>query len=304
MTIAQIIVTTGGLVLMALLAWFFFGPKEARRAEMRGGVQEIDITVKGGYTPDLIRVRAGVRVRLVFDRQENSDCTSRVVFPDFGVSRSLAAFGKTAVEFVPTEAGEFGFACGMNMIHGMVLVEANGGAPVEQADSGDAIPPAAATTGNGHVHETARAIGVGPTREVETTRQVEFSLRGGGVTCPTCVTSIESILDRMPGVDRVGVNFGSERVTVDFDAEQAQVETMKAAITEAGYRVEERREPGSAETEDAEAEARRAEIDDLTRRVVLGAVLTAPVLFAVMATDFLTPPGCPRSSWTAGCSSA
>ena len=32
-----------------------------------------------------------------------------------------------------------------------------------------------------------------------------------------------------------------------------------------------------------EAEERRAEITDLTRRMVLGAVLTLPVLFAVMA---------------------
>src|SRR5207342_1513073 len=35
--------------------------------------------------------------------------------------------------------------------------------------------------------------------------------------------------------------------------------------------------------EDTEAAERRAEIADLARRVVVGAVLTAPVLFAVMA---------------------
>ena len=42
---------------------------------------------------------------------------------------------------------------------------------------------------------------------------------------------------------------------------------------------------GSEETEDAEAAARRAEIRDLTRRIAVGAVLTAPVLFAVMASE-------------------
>ena len=42
-------------------------------------------------------------------------------------------------------------------------------------------------------------------------------------------------------------------------------------------------EPTADEVEAAQAEERRAEIVDLSRRVVIGAVLTAPVLFAVMA---------------------
>ena len=39
----------------------------------------------------------------------------------------------------------------------------------------------------------------------------------------------------------------------------------------------------AAEAEAAEMAERRAEITDLTRRVVVGALLTTPVLFAVMA---------------------
>ena len=42
-------------------------------------------------------------------------------------------------------------------------------------------------------------------------------------------------------------------------------------------------EPAAAEIEASQAEERRAEIADLTRRVVIGAVLTVPVLYAVMA---------------------
>src|SRR6266508_4014240 len=127
MTGAEILVTAGGLALIAGLAWFFFGPKEARRAAVRGSVQALEITVKGGYSPNLIRVQEGVPLRLVFDRQENSDCSSRVVFPDFGVSKSLVAFGRTTVELLPEKRGEFGFACGMNMLHGTLVVEAGNG---------------------------------------------------------------------------------------------------------------------------------------------------------------------------------
>jgi P-type Cu+ transporter len=121
-TEAEILVTAGGAALIVALGWFFFGPKQARRAEVRGNVQEVQIDVKGGYSPNLIRVHQGVPLRLVFDRHENSECSSRVVFPDFGVSKSLAAFGRTPVELMPAQAGEFGFACGMNMLHGTVVV--------------------------------------------------------------------------------------------------------------------------------------------------------------------------------------
>ena len=69
MTGTEILVTGLGVALVALLSWFFFGPKHARRAELRGGIQEVEITVKGGYSPNLIRVREGVPLRLIFDRQ-------------------------------------------------------------------------------------------------------------------------------------------------------------------------------------------------------------------------------------------
>ena len=83
MSAIEISVTVGGFAAILILAWFFFGPKKARQAEVKGNVQEIRITVKGGYSPDVIRVKEGVPLRLVFDRQEASDCSDRVVFPDF-----------------------------------------------------------------------------------------------------------------------------------------------------------------------------------------------------------------------------
>jgi P-type Cu+ transporter len=276
MTPSEIAVTVGGLLLMAALAWFFFGPKQAQRAEMRTGIQELEIQVKGGYSPNLIRAQQGVPLRLVFDRHENSDCSSRVVFPDFGVSKSLAAFGKTMVELMPAQAGEFGFACGMNMLHGTLIVEPNVGS------AGPRPAPSAAT----HKHEFARAVGVGPVQAVGETQQVEFSLRADGVACPTCVTNIEGALDLVPGVDRVNANYGAERVSVGFDPDQTSVEKMRATIETLGYRAEQRTDPGSLETEDREAAARRQEIQDLTRRVIFGAVLTTPVVLAVMAANF------------------
>lgn len=48
---AEIVVTLGGLLAIAGLALFFFGPREARRAELRGGIQEVEVTVKVATRP-------------------------------------------------------------------------------------------------------------------------------------------------------------------------------------------------------------------------------------------------------------
>ncbi len=49
MNIVEIAVTLGGVGAIAFLAWFFFGPRQARAAQVKGNVQEIEVTVKGGY---------------------------------------------------------------------------------------------------------------------------------------------------------------------------------------------------------------------------------------------------------------
>jgi P-type Cu+ transporter len=292
MGVVEIVVTSAAALLSGVLAWFFFGPKEVQEAELRGAVQEIEIAVRGGYSPDLIRVQRGVPVRLIFNRQENSDCSSRVVFPDFQVSKTLAAFGRTAVEFTPEASGEFGFVCGMNMLHGTVIVDDSGQQSTPSEIGAVSVPsPADSNGAHSHgdfTHSVATAVGVGPTREVAGTTHVEFMLRGGGVTCPSCVRVIETRLAESAGIDRAEVNFAAERVVVDFDPRLTGIEEIQAVVESAGYAAELRSDPGGMETEDAEAEARRAEVQDLTRRVLVGAVLTAPVLYAVMAGDFIS----------------
>jgi Cu+-exporting ATPase len=189
-SVADIAVLAGTVLAFAGLAWYFFAPRKGRTAELAGGVQKIAVTVKGGYSPDLVHVRQGVPVEITFDRQESGECTNRVVFPDLGVSAGLPAHTQTVVRLRPDRAGTFGFACGMNMIHGTLVVD-----PADTSGTGG--PPAAQPTA---------ASGAGG---------------DGGASA------------------------------------------------------------GQAEA--ADAAERRAEISDLTRRVVIGAVLTAPVLFAVMA---------------------
>jgi plastocyanin domain-containing protein len=124
-SVAQSVVTAAGLGAIVWVLWYFlFSRGSAQAAALRdGGVQEVRITVKGGYTPDTIVVQAGTPVRLQFYRDETADCSERVVFEEFGIDSALPAFQTTAVEFTPPEAGEFRFRCGMNMLKGLLVVE-------------------------------------------------------------------------------------------------------------------------------------------------------------------------------------
>lgn len=118
----QLIVLIGGIAAIVFLLWYFFGPRKAVGATNKGNVQEINITVKGGYSPDIINVKKGIPVRLNFYRDETASCSERIILGDFGIARDLPAFKTTAIEFTPTKAGEFSFACGMNMLRGKLIV--------------------------------------------------------------------------------------------------------------------------------------------------------------------------------------
>ena len=127
MTPLQIAVTVAGGAAIAWVLWYFLLSRgTAVAAAVAGGVQEVRVLVKGGYTPDTIVVQAGKPVRLQFYRDETADCSERVVFERFKIDQMLPAFQTTAVEFTPTEPGEYPFRCGMNMLKGLLVVEPPG----------------------------------------------------------------------------------------------------------------------------------------------------------------------------------
>ncbi len=124
MDTTEIFVLVAAAALIAFVLWYFFGEREAVAASVTdGGVQEIKVTVKGGYSPDVIVVKQGLPVKLDFYRDESASCTEQVIFGDFGIARDLPAFRTTSIEFTPDKVGDFIFACGMNMVRGKLVVE-------------------------------------------------------------------------------------------------------------------------------------------------------------------------------------
>jgi len=120
----ELMVLFGAHVVIAAIVWYFFGHRERVAASVtESGVQTVQVTVKGGYSPDVIVVKEGVPVKLDFYRDETASCTDQVIFGDFGIARDLPAFKTTSIEFTPHKTGEFVFACGMNMVRGKLIVE-------------------------------------------------------------------------------------------------------------------------------------------------------------------------------------
>ena len=125
MTADRIAVTLAGLAGVAWVNWYFFlaGRGAAVAAEATGsGPQRVRIEVKGGYSPSVVRVRAGQPVKLEFYRDETSSCTEEVVLPDFGIRTYLPAHQTTSIRITPA-AGSYEFACGMGMVRGKIVAE-------------------------------------------------------------------------------------------------------------------------------------------------------------------------------------
>ncbi|PLS28782.1 ATPase [Bifidobacterium parmae] len=147
----NIFTCVAALVVAALATWlilrFFFGERKGVAGELHEGVQRATITVKGGYSPDVVTMRAGVPITLNFDRQETGECTSHVVFGDLGLDAMLPGNTATEVRLPALPAGDYPFACGMNMVHGLLRVEGDGTGAGEAASAVETDGAGAGSTG-------------------------------------------------------------------------------------------------------------------------------------------------------------
>lgn len=102
--------------------------KQASAAAARGtvgpdGIRRIEIVASNeGYTPDRIPGKPGEKLKLVFTRTTNADCLGELKTPE---GKLVPLPLNTPVEIdvtVPAE-GEVGFACGMDMFHGVIVAD-------------------------------------------------------------------------------------------------------------------------------------------------------------------------------------
>ncbi len=83
---------------------------------------KIAVTEKG-YEPDKLTLRAGVPARLTVVRMTDKTCGTEIVFPTLNIKRALPLNEPVVIEFTPAKTGDIAFACGMNMLKGVVVVQ-------------------------------------------------------------------------------------------------------------------------------------------------------------------------------------
>ncbi|WP_288531644.1 cupredoxin domain-containing protein [uncultured Secundilactobacillus sp.] len=121
----KLVVFVIGVAAIGFIAWWFFGKHEVATevADLSEQGQSVDITVQGGYSPEVVELKAGVPATLNFTRTDPSTCLDRVVFSDFGVNQELPINETESVAIDTSKPGEYQWACGMDMFHGKVVVK-------------------------------------------------------------------------------------------------------------------------------------------------------------------------------------
>ena len=108
-----------------------------------------------------------------------------------------------------------------------------------------------------------------------------------GMTCAACAKNIERILKKQDGVINADVNFGAEKLNLEFDSEKTTAAKLQAAMKKSGYTLHLPQEDDA----DAVAKNKAAEISALWQRFVLSAIFAIPLTLFSMIPMFLKEAG-------------
>jgi len=124
-------------------------------------------------------------------------------------------------------------------------------------------------------YEVVRLAVLPSERDVET-----ITVAVGGMSCAACVRRVETALKTVPGVTDAAVNLASSKATIAFERGTDIVTEVRNKLADTGYKF--LGVSGEATEEDPVELARNAEIKDLERRLVVGAVLSVVVFVGSM----------------------
>jgi plastocyanin domain-containing protein len=113
------------LVLLAIFSSFAVAQRTTKVQKQRTNkIQSVRINLTDrGYQPSSFRLKKGVPARVTFIRKTADECGEEIVIPAYNIRRFLPVGKALLVRFTPTKTGTFDFACGMDMLHGKLIVQ-------------------------------------------------------------------------------------------------------------------------------------------------------------------------------------
>jgi len=87
------------------------------------GVQQVNLEVENyGYSPNYVKVAAGVPVSLTLTTNDTYSCASFFTFKAFNITARLAPTDSQTFTFTPEKTGRYTFTCSMGMYSGIMEV--------------------------------------------------------------------------------------------------------------------------------------------------------------------------------------
>lgn len=104
------------------------------------------------------------------------------------------------------------------------------------------------------------------------------NLRLKGMSCASCANSIEQAIQDVPGVIECNVNFAVSQAKVSYNTKKTNLARIQKAVSEAGYAAFKE----SEREEDEEKKAREAEQKEITRKVIVGSIISILLVIGVL----------------------
>jgi plastocyanin domain-containing protein len=90
---------------------------------VKNGVRTVEMQVtEDGFVPAKIKANKGEKLRLVITRKTDRTCAKEIVIKEAGINTPLPLEKKVTVDVTPKKSGELKYACGMDMITGIIFV--------------------------------------------------------------------------------------------------------------------------------------------------------------------------------------
>lgn len=163
-------------------------------------------------------------------------------------------------------------ACATRIEKGLNKIEGVEDATVNFAMERATVTFDPAVTNLSHLEMGIQKLGYSTAKEV-------VDLQLVGMTCAACAMKIEKALNKMDGVTTATVNFAMETAHVEFQSSDVKPEDMLHRIEKLGYKAILKQEAGDP------AELRKKELKLQKRKLLLSAILSFPLLWA-MVTHF------------------
>ncbi|WP_164214996.1 heavy metal translocating P-type ATPase [Virgibacillus sp. YIM 98842] len=107
------------------------------------------------------------------------------------------------------------------------------------------------------------------------TQKTEFDIEG--MTCATCSSRIEKVLNKQPGVKQATVNLAAESAVVEYNPNTLEIPDIIGRIKKLGYGANEKSDTG-----DASENQKEKQVKEMKFKLVLSALLSLPLLVTML----------------------